>query len=108
MNATRNVRLEAPYDRPPPTILRFPSPTKFWFPNGREFNTPVRPFPSSEVQHLGKGGKGGRSRNDQRSDALNPNNPSSKAASDNRANQLNPNSPAYKSTRAPASDKDEE
>ena len=57
---------------------------------------------------MGKGGKGGRSPNDQRSDALNSNNTASKAGSDNRANQLNPNSPAYKSSRAPASDKDEE
>lgn len=31
------------------------------------------------------------SSNDQRSNALNPNNPAHKAARDNRANQLNPN-----------------
>ncbi len=46
-----------------------------------------------------KGGKGGRSPNDQRSDALNPNNPASKAGADNRANQLNPDTPVYQSSR---------
>ncbi len=33
--------------------------------------------------------------NDQRSDVMNPNNPSHHAASDNRSNQMNPNNPAY-------------
>jgi hypothetical protein len=37
--------------------------------------------------------------NDQRSNALNPNNPAHKEARDNRANQLNPNNPAYESSR---------
>lgn len=37
--------------------------------------------------------------NDQRSNALNPNNPASKAAADNRGNQLNPNSDAYRASR---------
>lgn len=48
---------------------------------------------------MGKGGKGGRSPNDQRSDALNPTNPAFQAGADNRADQLNPNSPAYRSSR---------
>ncbi len=34
--------------------------------------------------------------NDQRSNALNPNNAAFKAAGDNRANQMNPNNPASK------------
>ena len=34
-----------------------------------------------------------QSSNDNRSNAKNPNNPSSKAARDNRANQKNPNNP---------------
>ena len=41
----------------------------------------------------------GRSPNDDRSDALNPNNPAHQAAGDNRSNQLNPNNPAYDSSR---------
>ena len=48
---------------------------------------------------MAKSGKGGRSPNDQRSDALNPNNPASKAAADNRSDQLNPTSPAYRASR---------
>jgi len=45
------------------------------------------------------GKKSGRTPNDQRSDALNPNNPEQTTAQDNRANQLNPNNPAYRSSR---------
>ena len=47
------------------------------------------------------------SRNDQRSNAKNPNNPDQKAATDNRSNQLNPNNPAYDSSQKgkPGSDK---
>lgn len=52
---------------------------------------------------IGKG-KGGRSPNDQRADALNPNNPEHADAQDNRADQLNPNNEAYRSSR----DKNEE
>ncbi len=43
-------------------------------------------------------GKGGKSRysNDNRSDSMNPNNPSYQASTDNRSDQLNPNNPEYK------------
>lgn len=54
-----------------------------------------------------KGGRG-RSPNDQRSDALNPNNPEHAAAQDNRANQLNPNSDAHRSSRGLDDDEDDE
>ncbi len=43
----------------------------------------------------GKGGKG-PSPNDQRSNAMNPNNPASQASHDNRSDQLNPNNPEHK------------
>ena len=43
---------------------------------------------------MGKGGKG-RSSNDNRSDSMNPNNPSYQASTDNRSDQLNPNNPEY-------------
>ena len=36
-----------------------------------------------------------RDPNDDRSDALNPNNPAYQDSADNRANQLNPNHPEY-------------
>ncbi|GAI24263.1 unnamed protein product, partial [marine sediment metagenome] len=45
---------------------------------------------------MGKGGKG-RSSNDNRSDSMNPNNPSYQASTDNRSDQLNPNNPEYES-----------
>jgi hypothetical protein len=43
------------------------------------------------------GGHGGhsQSRNDQRSNSLNPNNSSHQASNDNHSNQLNPNNPAH-------------
>ena len=44
---------------------------------------------------MGKGGKG-RSSNDDRSDSMNPNNPSYQASTDNRSDQLNPNNAEYK------------
>ena len=45
-------------------------------------------------------GKGkGQSSNDQRSNALNPNNPACNAAQDNRADQLNPNNDAHAKSR---------
>lgn len=44
---------------------------------------------------MGKGGKG-RSSNDDKSDSMNPNNPSYQASTDNRSDQLNPNNPEYK------------
>ena len=44
-------------------------------------------------------GKKSPSRNDQRSNAKNPNNPASKSASDNRSNQMNPNHKASKSKK---------
>ena len=37
--------------------------------------------------------------NDQRSNSMNPNNPSFQAANDNRSNQMNPNNSAYRSSR---------
>ena len=37
-----------------------------------------------------------RSPNDQRSDAMNPNNPNYQESVDNRSDQLNPNNPEYK------------
>ncbi|MHA1169645.1 MAG: hypothetical protein ACTSRU_17595, partial [Candidatus Hodarchaeales archaeon] len=43
--------------------------------------------------------KRGRSPNDDRSDSMNPNNPSYRASVDNRADQLNPNDPSYLSSR---------
>ncbi len=42
----------------------------------------------------------GPSPNDQRSDAMNPNNPAHGSAADNRSNQMNPNNPAYRSSRS--------
>ena len=44
---------------------------------------------------MGKGGKG-RSSNDNRSDSMNPNNPSYQDSTDNRSDQLNPNNPEFK------------
>ena len=51
---------------------------------------------------MGKGSKGSQSRNDQRSNSMNPNNTAYSASQSNRAVQLNPTSPAYKSSRASA------
>ena len=48
------------------------------------------------------GDRSGRSPNDQRSDTMNPNNPTYHAATDNRSNQMNPNNPAYHSSRGHA------
>jgi hypothetical protein len=44
--------------------------------------------------------------NDQRSNALNPNNPAYRAAQNNRANTLNPNNPAFQQpgTKGPEAD----
>lgn len=44
--------------------------------------------------------------NDQRANALNPNNPAHRASQDNRSRQLNPNDDAYRSSRVrpPSSD----
>jgi hypothetical protein len=44
-------------------------------------------------------GKKSPSRNDQRSNAKNPNNPAYKAATDNRSNQMNPDHKASKGKR---------
>ena len=44
---------------------------------------------------MGKKGKSD-SPNENRSNAMNPNNPAYKASMDNRTNQLNPNHPEYK------------
>jgi len=43
--------------------------------------------------------KGKSSRNAQRSNSKNPNNPAYKASKDNSSNQINPNNPAYESSR---------
>ena len=52
-------------------------------------------------------GKGNRSRNDDRSDSKNPNNPAYQASVDNRADQLNPDhNKAYDASRG--EDDDEE
>jgi len=52
--------------------------------------------------------KGGRSRNDDRSDSKNPNNPAYHAAVENRADQLNPDHEAYRSARGEKSDDEED
>ncbi|WFN36919.1 hypothetical protein L1994_00540 [Methanomicrobium antiquum] len=44
---------------------------------------------------MGKGGGGGRSANDDRSDSMNPNNDAYHAAMDNHSDQLNPNNERY-------------
>ena len=49
----------------------------------------------SEDGRFGTPASQGRSPNDQRSDAMNPNNSEHKAAMENRSNQLNPNDAAY-------------
>ena len=41
----------------------------------------------------------GQSPNDDRSNAMNPNNPAYRAGANNRSNQMNPDSPAYRSSR---------
>ena len=53
------------------------------------------------VVNYGSGGglSAGPSPNDQRSDAMNPNNPAHGSAAENRSNQMNPNNPAYRSSR---------
>lgn len=48
---------------------------------------------------MSKWSKSGQSRNDQRSNSINPNNPASKAAANSRSIQLNPNYPAYHQSR---------
>jgi hypothetical protein len=48
---------------------------------------------------MSKGSKGGQSRNDQRSRAMNPQDAVGQMAVANRAVQLNPTSPTYKSSR---------
>jgi len=44
--------------------------------------------------------KKGKSRNDQRSDSKNPNNPAYKDSEDNRSRQLNPEDEEYEKSRA--------
>ena len=51
-------------------------------------------------------GKKSRSKNDQRSDSKNPNNPASKDDRDNRSRQLNPEDEVYEKSREDH-DKDE-
>ena len=48
------------------------------------------------------------SRNNQRSNSMNPNNPAYKASRDNRSNQLNPNNTSYHSLRGSDEDIEEE
>ena len=57
---------------------------------------------TAETSRSAGGGHGGAPRsdsNDQRSNALNPNNSASRAAANNRSNQMNPNSSALGSSR---------
>ena len=51
--------------------------------------------------------KHGPAPNDQRSSALNPNDPAHRASQDNRSRQLNPNDDAYRSSRGQPSRSDE-
>ena len=50
---------------------------------------------SGDDMGKGKGGRG-QSRNDQRSNSMNPNNPAHQGSQDNRSDQLNPNNPEHK------------
>ncbi len=59
-------------------------------------------------EKIGKGKGGGRSPNDQRSDAMNPNNPEYQDAQDNRSGQLDPESDTYRSSRDLDKDEDED
>ncbi len=52
--------------------------------------------------------KGGRSRNDDRSDSMNPNNPAYDASVENRADQLNPDHEAYEASREAEDDEEED
>jgi len=64
----------------------------------------------SSIQPIGKSESGGMNRalrqsvrapspNTNRSNVMNPNNPTFRAAANNRGNQMNPNNPAYRSSR---------
>ena len=57
---------------------------------------------------MGKGGHGGRSSNDDRSDSMNPNNPAYHASEENRGDQLNPDHRAYRESRGEKSSDEEE
>jgi hypothetical protein len=46
--------------------------------------------PRSKAKHMSKGGRGGRSSKDQRSDAMNPNKQEHQASHDNTSNRDNP------------------
>ena len=48
------------------------------------------------------------SRNNQRSNSMNPNNPAYKASMDNRSNQHNPNNSSYHSSRGTDDEVEEE
>ena len=48
------------------------------------------------------------SRNNQRSNSMNPNNPAYEASRDNRSNQHNPNNSSYHSSRVTDDDEEEE
>jgi len=52
--------------------------------------------------------KGNGSRNDQRSNAMNPNNSAYQASLDNRSRQLNPEDEAYEKSRTKEKDEEEE
>ena len=56
----------------------------------------------------GRMGKGNRSRNDDRSDSKNPNNPAYQASVDNRSDQLNPDHEEHHKSRGEDDDDDEE
>ncbi len=60
---------------------------------------------------MGKGGKGGGKHytpNDQRSMALNPNNPACQASQDNKSNQGNSNNPTFEKGRAKPAESDDD
>ena len=67
--------------------------------NERRVTSPA-PEPGDASASSGAGRvSGANPANDDRSNTLNPNNPTHRAARDNRSNQLNPNSRAYRSSR---------
>lgn len=66
-----------------------------------EYRRVTSPVPEPKETSASSGGGSGHMANpanDDRSNALNPNNPAHGAARDNRANQLNPNNRAFRSS----------
>ena len=68
-------------------------------PNSRELYADESDTPATGGGGLGASSGQSPSPNDQRSKALNPNNPTHQSAANNRSNQMNPNNPAYRSPR---------